>query len=203
MSPSRKLVAALMGLTLLGAPALGDEPYVYPTQGQSADQMDRDKYDCYTWAKQQTGYDPANPPPPPSGSGGTTTSAGEGAAKGAAIGLVVGGLRRGPRRTPVRGAVTGAVIGGLVGGVDADRTGDSRLRVAEVAIDSAAVLLRGECVGTLHRSLSLCDQGLDLSLQSREPLRGDVVGMRALRSLGQLVAGIALVVLFHESSTHP
>ena len=116
MSPSRKLAAALMGLTLLGAPALGDEPYVYPTQGQSADQMDRDKYDCYNWGKQQTGYDPANPPPPPSGSGGTTTSAGEGAAKGAMIGVVVGGLHRGPRRSPMRSAVTGAVIGGMIGG---------------------------------------------------------------------------------------
>ena len=116
MSPSPKVVAVLMGLTLLGAPALGDEPYVYPTQGQSPDQMDRDKYDCYNWAKQQTGYDPANPPPPPSSSGGTTTSAGEGAAKGAAIDLVVGGLRRGPRRSPLRGAAVGAMVGGLVGG---------------------------------------------------------------------------------------
>jgi len=42
---------------------------IYPAKGQSQDQMENDKYECYSWAKQQTGFDPtrqlkATEPPP-------------------------------------------------------------------------------------------------------------------------------------------
>jgi len=30
------------------------EPYIYPANGQSPDQMEKDKYQCYGWGKQQT-----------------------------------------------------------------------------------------------------------------------------------------------------
>ena len=32
--------------------------YFYPTKGQTKEQQERDRYDCYQWAKKQTGYDP-------------------------------------------------------------------------------------------------------------------------------------------------
>jgi hypothetical protein len=35
------------------------ELYVYPKNGQSDEQRDRDRYECYTWAVDQTGYDPS------------------------------------------------------------------------------------------------------------------------------------------------
>jgi hypothetical protein len=35
------------------------ELYVYPKSGQSDEQRDRDRYECYTWAVDQTGYDPS------------------------------------------------------------------------------------------------------------------------------------------------
>ena len=34
------------------------EIFVYPNQGQSDEQRDRDRYECYVWASEQTGYDP-------------------------------------------------------------------------------------------------------------------------------------------------
>lgn len=34
------------------------ELFVYPKNGQSDEQRDRDRYECYTWAVDQTGYDP-------------------------------------------------------------------------------------------------------------------------------------------------
>ena len=44
--------------------------FVYPAQGQSNDQMEKDKFECYNWAKGQTGFDPMQMPtassPPPS-----------------------------------------------------------------------------------------------------------------------------------------
>jgi hypothetical protein len=33
--------------------------YFYPKKGQSPEQQDRDRYECYNWAKQQTGFDPS------------------------------------------------------------------------------------------------------------------------------------------------
>lgn len=35
--------------------------YVYPRQGQSEEQRDRDRYQCHLWAKDQTGFDPSLP----------------------------------------------------------------------------------------------------------------------------------------------
>ena len=37
--------------------------YFYPKRGQSPEQQDRDRYECYNWAKQQTGFDPIDLPP--------------------------------------------------------------------------------------------------------------------------------------------
>jgi hypothetical protein len=34
-------------------------PAIYPAKGQSAKQQDKDKYACYGWARDQTGFDPA------------------------------------------------------------------------------------------------------------------------------------------------
>src|ERR1700676_1343874 len=33
--------------------------FVYPANGQSAEQTERDRYECHVWAVQQTGVDPS------------------------------------------------------------------------------------------------------------------------------------------------
>ena len=33
--------------------------YVYPANGQTPEQTDRDRYECHVWAVQQTGVDPS------------------------------------------------------------------------------------------------------------------------------------------------
>jgi hypothetical protein len=45
-------------------PANADDLYVYPQNGQSADQQARDKYECHRWAFSQTGFDPTQPATP-------------------------------------------------------------------------------------------------------------------------------------------
>jgi len=67
------------------------DPIVFPAKGQSQEQMEKDKFECYTWAKQQTGFDPMQVPtastPPPQ------QKAGQGGAlKGAAVGAGAGAL---------------------------------------------------------------------------------------------------------------
>jgi len=37
------------------------QAYVYPKNGQSEEQTAKDRYECYTWARNQTGFDPAAP----------------------------------------------------------------------------------------------------------------------------------------------
>ena len=39
------------------------EIFVYPNEGQSDEQRDRDRYECYLWASGQTGYDPGSAEP--------------------------------------------------------------------------------------------------------------------------------------------
>ena len=44
--------------TFIAGPALAQELIIFPSQGQSDDQMEQDKYTCYQWAKKETGLYP-------------------------------------------------------------------------------------------------------------------------------------------------
>jgi len=94
---------------------------VYPAKGQSDAQLSKDRSECYTWATNQTGYDPvkalqhqqarASQPtyvaPAPTGQVARGTVIGAGG--GAAIGAIAGDAGK--------GAAIGAVTGLLVGAV--------------------------------------------------------------------------------------
>jgi hypothetical protein len=85
---------------------------VYPSKGQNQQQTEMDKFECYSWAKQQTGFDPmatptATSPPPPS----SQASVGGGMVKGGAVG-VLGGLAIGSLPGNAgKGAAIGAAAG--------------------------------------------------------------------------------------------
>lgn len=42
-------------------PSGDDQLFVYPKNGQSAEQQSTDRYECHTWAADQTRYDPTQP----------------------------------------------------------------------------------------------------------------------------------------------
>ena len=108
----------LFSVWALPAVAFSQELMIYPADGQSQDQMEKDKFECYSWAKEQTGFDPMQPPtataPPPaqqaqhSTAGGAVRGGVGGALLGAGVGAIAGGSK---------GAKKGAAIGGLSGGV--------------------------------------------------------------------------------------
>ena len=62
-----------LGLVVLSwaGTAAAQQPIVYPAKGQSAQQQSQDDAQCYAWAKQTTGIDPAvvaaSPPPQQTG----------------------------------------------------------------------------------------------------------------------------------------
>lgn len=96
--------------------ALAQDFFVFPSQGQSQEQMDRDKVECQIWARQQTGFDPLATPtataPPPSqeaAQGGLL----RGGARGAAVGVVGGAIAGDAGRGAAIGAGTGALLGGM------------------------------------------------------------------------------------------
>jgi hypothetical protein len=102
-------------LSLAGL-ALAQDLIVYPAKGQSPDQMERDKFECYSWAKKETGFDPmqkpqATAPPPPEEE--PVGGVGRGAVRGGLVGLGVGAIAG----DAGKGAAIGAVGGGLIGGV--------------------------------------------------------------------------------------
>ncbi len=112
-----KTVLVCCGLALMfPLIAQAQDPIVYPSQGQSNEQVEQDKYQCYNWAKQQTGFDPMHVPtatsaPPPKHSEGH--GAVGGAARGALGGLAVGAIAGDKKK----GAKIGAASGGLLGGM--------------------------------------------------------------------------------------
>src|SRR5215831_10824210 len=99
------LIAAMLAPLL----AVGQQQMVYPANGQSPEQQQKDEGERYTWAEQQSKYDPANPPQaapaqtaPVTGSGARVRGAAAGAAVGAIGGNDVGNA-----------AAKGAVVGGI------------------------------------------------------------------------------------------
>lgn len=87
--------------------------YVYPKNNQPLAQQQKDENECFGWAKEQTGIDPAAPPESASKQqanapkGGAVKGATGGAAGGAAVGAIAGDAGR--------GAAAGATVGAIRG----------------------------------------------------------------------------------------
>ncbi len=106
-------LGAIVIVCLLAESAFCQEPLVYPSKGQSQKQMDKDKYQCYGWAKQQTGFDPMQAQAPAAAAKAPQSSAIRGAAGGAAIGAVGGAIAGNAGKGAAIGAATGGVFSGL------------------------------------------------------------------------------------------
>ena len=99
-------------------PVCAQDPIVYPAEGQSQEQMEKDKFQCYTWARDQTGFDPMKTPTTqtaPPAKEEKVWGAGKTAVAGGAGGAIVGGAVGG-RRGLVTGGLVGAAGGALIGG---------------------------------------------------------------------------------------
>jgi hypothetical protein len=132
--------------------------FVYPAQGQSSEQTERDRYECHEWAVQQTGVDPsradasayervvvqpANPP-------------GSGALAGAIGGAIIGSIIGGPDRAGaglILGGATGAIIGSAA---DANAQAAAQQTQAQYNQSAAAGRARAD---SYRRAISACLQG--------------------------------------------
>lgn len=115
MNKLKNLIAAAGVLGMLPCALYAQELMIYPAKGQSSEQQEKDKFECYGFAKQQSGFDPMAPPttqtaPPPKEA--QQGGAGSGLLKGAVGGALIGGIAG----DAGKGAKIGAVSGGLIGG---------------------------------------------------------------------------------------
>lgn len=103
------------------APVNPTRVYFYPLQGQSEAQQDRDRYDCYTWASRQTGFDPSRRIAPREARAAVVPARDPNTdiAVAGAAGAVVGAIAA-PRGDTGKGALIGGVAGAMLGAVAAN-----------------------------------------------------------------------------------
>lgn len=92
------------------------EVYFYPNKGQSAAQQEHDRYQCYLWARKQSGFDPSAQGLAPHQRVRVTPTAppGQDTAAGAITGAVIGAVVSPPGRS-TEGAAVGAIAGAMIG----------------------------------------------------------------------------------------
>jgi uncharacterized protein YcfJ len=132
--------------------------FVYPANGQSAEQTDRDRYECHVWAVQQTGVDPsradaspyervvvqpANPP-------------GSGTVAGLVGGAIIGSIIGGPRNAGA-GALIGGATGAIVGSA-ADASAQQQAQQTQQQINQSASAGRARA-DSYRRAIGACLQG--------------------------------------------
>jgi hypothetical protein len=133
------IVALIVAVVSTQVVAQSANVFVYPQRGQTKEQQSKDEYDCYKWAKEESGVDPSAPPAQAQAgehARGTLGGAARGAAVGAAVGAIAGDAGK--------GAGAGAVVGGVAG-----RRGSKRAKQAAEA----------ETANTYQRAFAACMEG--------------------------------------------
>ncbi|KWR89304.1 hypothetical protein [Cupriavidus sp. IDO] len=145
----RSLGALAAAVALISTQAFAQtKPIAYPAKGQNPQQQASDDGACYSWAKQQTGVDPAQAaaaPPPAQAQSGQRV---RGAAAGAVVGAVAGDAGK--------GAAAGTVAGGV-----AHR--QSRRQAA--AANQQAQANTSQAIGTYYKAWTACMQGRGYTVQ--------------------------------------
>jgi hypothetical protein len=138
------------------APPPVTEVYAYPLKGQSAQQQDRDHYECSTWATQQTGFDPSAPGVPPHQRV-QVVSTGPPPGTNTAIGAVTGaliGAAIGQPWNAAPAALAGAVVGGAIGST-ADAA-NAQAAHTVVVTDQRAAAAQEQRATNYRRAIGAC-----------------------------------------------
>jgi uncharacterized membrane protein len=128
---------------------------VYPANGQTPQQLERDRYECHVWAVQQSGFDPSRSGTPPGQRVVVepATPPGAGTAIGAIAGAILGAAIAGPRNAGaglVLGGVTGAVVGSA-----SDANAQAEANYEQARLDRSAA--GGDAAATNYRrAISAC-----------------------------------------------
>lgn len=142
--------------------------FFYPNAGQTPEQQDRDRYECYLWATKQTGFDPGQPlyaphvrveviplPPP-----------GHDTAVGAVTGAVLGAAISRPGDA-AGGAVVGAMAGAVIGAAsDASRRDEAeRMEERYARVDAQRLAQIERKAADYRRAMAACLEGRGYNVQ--------------------------------------
>jgi len=144
------------------APLPPTQVYFYPTRGQSTEQQGRDRYECYLWAKKQTGFDPSQPNLAPHQRFEVVPQAppGRDTAVGAVTGAVIGAVVA-PRGRSAEGAVVGAVVGTVAGAASESARAEEVAR-AQQRVDQREARRRADLeqqAANYRRAMTACLEG--------------------------------------------
>jgi len=155
---SRFVTACMLAALVSSHPGpAAAQVFIYPSRGQSAQQEQFDKGQCYSWAVQQSGFDPANPQvytPPPPQAGAPQGGLFRGAAGGAALGAVGGAIGG----DAGKGAGIGAAVGGLFGVMRRARWAEEQQQQQQsYASEQQSAMAQGHAA--YNRAFSTCMTG--------------------------------------------
>jgi len=159
--PSFLLILLMVAFSSI--PTIGQELYVYPKDGQSKEQMEKDKYDCHLWAKKETGFDPHAPIPQKPTSSQVETSSGS-VGKKVVGGAMVGGIAGSLGGKAGQGAAVGAATGGLVGGVK-QRNSQNVQRQAEQQQAEAQAAALNQKRAEFNRAFTACMEAKNYTIK--------------------------------------
>lgn len=151
------IIVATIGIQQMSAQSAGIAKslglYIFPSNDQDTATQNADEAACYTWAKEQTGYDPLNPPTvqaapvDKSPDGSAIKGAAVGSAGGAAIGAIAGDAGK------------GAAIGAVVGGVRGRRSSKKAAAAQEQNNSQAAANQSAAMLNDYKKAFSACMEG--------------------------------------------
>jgi hypothetical protein len=127
--------------------------YIFPSNDQDAATQNTDEAACYSWAIEQSGYDPLNPtkveaaPVDTGPDGSAVKGAAVGAAGGAAIGAIAGDAGK------------GAAIGAIVGGVRGRRASKQADASQAKNNEQAATNYNAALLADYKKAFSVCMEG--------------------------------------------
>jgi hypothetical protein len=149
-------------------PPPNTDVYAYPQQGQTPDQMDRDRFDCHEWAVKQANFDPSAPGTPPHDQVRVAAGPppGTNTAIGAVTGAILGAVIAGPRNSgfgAVAGGITGAAIGSTGDAANAQAQ-NAQIQQAR-AQDARAAAAMDQKAANYRRAVSACLEGRGYSVK--------------------------------------
>lgn len=139
--------------------------YFYPERGQTPEQQDRDRYECFNWAVRQTGFDPSRRAlPRETRQAVVPAPSGAAALAGAAVGAIVGAAASGPGNAG-GGAIVGAAAGGLLGAAAEQSAAADAERYNEARARRAASRYPTREMSEYRRAMSACLEGRGYSVK--------------------------------------
>jgi hypothetical protein len=150
------------------APPPQTEVYFYPLKNQDAKQQDRDRYECYLWAKKQTGFEPSAPQLAPHQRFEVVPgpAPGHDTAVGAITGAMIGSMMGGPHDSG-EGAVVGMMAGAILG-ASSDAARQQEAASAQAYVDQQSYQRNStveQKASNYRRAMTACLEGRGYSVR--------------------------------------